>query len=39
MNMPAKSSTYDYSIAPGVWGKRDLFVNYFIIQDSGQLRV
>lgn len=34
MNMPEKSSTYDYAIAPGVWGKRDLFVNYFIIQDS-----
>jgi glyoxylase-like metal-dependent hydrolase (beta-lactamase superfamily II) len=24
-----------YSVAPGVWGKRDLFVNYFFIQDQG----
>ncbi|SKC82350.1 MBL fold metallo-hydrolase [Ohtaekwangia koreensis] len=34
MNIPAKPSAYDYSIAPGVWGKKDVFVNYYFIQDS-----
>jgi len=29
INRPA----YDFNIAPGVWGKKDLFVNYYIIQD------
>jgi glyoxylase-like metal-dependent hydrolase (beta-lactamase superfamily II) len=29
-----KQSPYDFSIAPGVWGKKDVFVNYYMIEDS-----
>lgn len=27
-------STFDYSIAPGIWGKKDVFVNYYMIKDT-----
>ncbi len=27
-------AAFDYSVAPGVWGKKDVFVNYYIVQDD-----
>lgn len=29
-----KETTDVFSVAPGVWGKKDLFVNYYFIQDE-----
>ena len=35
MNTKTPGQTaYDFTVAPGVWGKKDLFVNYYIIQDN-----
>jgi glyoxylase-like metal-dependent hydrolase (beta-lactamase superfamily II) len=29
------SNAHVFSVAPGVWGRKELFVNFYIIQDSG----
>jgi hypothetical protein len=33
-NQDKKNTTYDFQIAPGVWGKKDVFVNFYIIQNQ-----
>jgi glyoxylase-like metal-dependent hydrolase (beta-lactamase superfamily II) len=33
-NQNKQQSTYDFQIAPGVWGKKDVFVNFYIIQNQ-----